>query len=146
MEKMGLNKIREEFLSFFESKDHFRRQSYSLVPENDKSLLLINAGMAPLKPYFAGIETPPSKRMTTCQKCIRTGDIENVGFTDRHGTFFEMMGNFSFGDYFKKEAISWAWEFITEHLHMPVDRLWATVYENDDEAYALWRDMIGMPE
>ena len=95
MEKMGLIKIREEFLSFFESKDHFRRQSYSLVPENDKSLLLINAGMAPLKPYFAGIETPPSKRMTTCQKCIRTGDIENVGFTDRHGTFFEMMGNFS---------------------------------------------------
>ena len=95
MEKMGLNKIREEFLSFFESKDHLRRQSYSLVPENDKSLLLINAGMAPLKPYFAGIETPPSKRMTTCQKCIRTGDIENVGFTDRHGTFFEMMGNFS---------------------------------------------------
>ena len=146
MEKMGLNKIREEFLSFFESKEHYRRQSYSLVPEKDKSLLLINAGMAPLKPYFAGIETPPSKRMTTCQKCIRTGDIENVGFTDRHGTFFEMMGNFSFGDYFKKEAISWAWEFITEHLHMPVDRLWATVYENDDEAYALWRDMIGMPE
>ena len=102
MEKMGLNEIREEFLSFFESKNHFRRQSYSLVPENDKSLLLINAGMAPLKPYFAGLETPPSKRMTTCQKCIRTGDIENVGFTSRHGTFFEMLGSFSFGDYFKE--------------------------------------------
>ena len=146
MEKMGLNKIREEFLSFFESKEHFRRQSFSLVPEKDKSLLLINAGMAPLKPYFAGIETPPSKRMTTCQKCIRTGDIDNVGYTDRHGTFFEMMGNFSFGDYFKKEAISWAWEFVTERLHMPVDKLWATVYENDDEAYNLWKDMIGLPE
>lgn len=146
MEKMGLNEIREEFLSFFESKNHFRRQSYSLVPENDKSLLLINAGMAPLKPYFAGLETPPSKRMTTCQKCIRTGDIENVGYTDRHGTFFEMMGNFSFGDYFKKEAISWAWEFITEHLHMPEERLWATVYQDDDEAYDLWKNMIGLPE
>lgn len=146
MEKMGLNEIREEFLSFFESKNHFRRQSYSLVPENDKSLLLINAGMAPLKPYFAGLETPPSKRMTTCQKCIRTGDIENVGYTDRHGTFFEMMGNFSFGDYFKKEAISWAWEFITEHLHMPEERLWATVYQDDDEAYDLWKNMISLPE
>lgn len=146
MEKMGLNQIREEFLSFFESKNHYRRQSFSLVPENDKSLLLINAGMAPLKPYFAGLQTPPSKRMTTCQKCIRTGDIENVGYTDRHGTFFEMMGNFSFGDYFKKEAISWAWEFITEHLHMPEEKLWVTIYQDDDEAHDLWKNMIGVPE
>lgn len=146
MEKLGLNKIREDFLSFFQSKEHYRRESFSLVPENDKSLLIINAGMAPLKPYFAGLKTPPSTKMTTCQKCIRTGDLENVGFTDRHGTFFEMLGNFSFGDYFKKEAISWAWEFVTEVLKMPVDRLWATVYVEDDEAYGLWRDMIGLPE
>ncbi len=146
MEKIGLNTIRESFLSFFESKGHFRRESFSLVPEKDKSLLLINAGMAPLKPYFAGIETPPSKRMTTCQKCIRTGDIENVGYTDRHGTFFEMLGNFSFGDYFKKDAITWAWEFSTEVLNLPKEKLWATVYENDDEAYKLWNEMVGIPE
>ena len=107
MEKTGLNELREMFLSFYQSKDHYRRQSYSLIPEGDKSLLIINSGMAPLKPYFAGVETPPSKRMTTSQKCIRTGDIENVGYTDRHGTFFEMLGSFSFGDYFKKESIVW---------------------------------------
>ena len=146
MEKLGLNKLREEFLSFFESKGHYRRESFSLVPEGDKSLLLINAGMAPLKPYFAGLKTPPSKRMTTCQKCIRTGDIENVGYTDRHGTFFEMLGNFSFGDYFKEDAIRWGWEFSTEVLKMPEDRLWVTIYEDDDEAYDLWHNMIGVPD
>lgn len=146
MEKTGLNQLREMFLSFFESKDHFRRQSFSLIPESDNSLLLINAGMAPLKPYFGGLETPPSKRLTTCQKCIRTGDLENVGHTDRHGTFFEMMGNFSFGDYFKKEAISWSWEFATEVLRMPADKLWVTLYENDDEAHDLWHNMIGVPD
>lgn len=146
MEKLGLNNIRELFLKFYESKGHYRRQSFPLIPENDKSLLLINSGMAPLKPYFAGIETPPSKRMTTCQKCIRTGDIENVGYTSRHGTFFEMLGSFSFGDYFKKESLVWGWEFITEVLKMPVDRLWATVYEEDDDAYDIWKNIIGMPE
>lgn len=146
MEKIGLNQLREMFLSFFESKEHFRRQSFSLIPESDKSLLLINAGMAPLKPYFSGLQTPPSKRMTTCQKCIRTGDLDNVGHTDRHGTFFEMMGNFSFGDYFKKEAISWSWEFATEILKMPEEKLWVTIYENDEEAHDLWHDMIGVPE
>jgi len=146
MEKLGLNKIRELFLSFYESKNHYRQQSFPLIPQKDKSLLLINSGMAPLKPYFAGIETPPSKRMTTCQKCIRTGDIENVGHTSRHGTFFEMLGSFSFGDYFKEESLTWGWEFITEVLKMPTDRLWATVYEDDDEAYNIWKDIIGMPE
>ena len=146
MEKLGLNEIREMFLSFFESKEHLRHESFSLVPEKDKSLLLINSGMAPLKPYFAGLETPPRKRMTTCQKCIRTGDIENIGYTDRHGTFFEMMGNFSFGDYFKEQSLEWGWEFITKYLRLPEEKVWATVYEDDDEAYALWRDKIGMPE
>ena len=146
MEKLGLNKIRELFLSFYESKEHYRRQSFPLIPEKDKSLLLINSGMAPLKPYFAGLEVPPSKRMTTCQKCIRTGDIENVGFTSRHGTFFEMLGSFSFGDYFKEESLTWGWEFITEVLKMPTDKLWATVYEDDDEAYNIWKNKIGMPE
>lgn len=146
MEKLGLNKIRELFLSFYESKDHYRRQSFSLIPEKDKSLLIINSGMAPLKPYFAGLETPPSKRMTTCQKCIRTGDIENVGYTSRHGTFFEMLGSFSFGDYFKEQSLTWGWEFITQVLKMPTDKLWATVYEEDDDAYRIWKDIIGMPE
>lgn len=146
MEKMGLNELREKFLSFYESKEHYRRQSFSLIPEKDKSLLIINSGMAPLKPYFAGLETPPSKRMTTCQKCIRTGDIENVGYTSRHGTFFEMLGSFSFGDYFKHESLNWGWEFITEVLKMPTDKLWATVYEEDDQAYNIWKDEIGMPE
>ena len=146
MEKLGLNKIRELFLSFYESKGHYRRQSFPLIPEKDKSLLLINSGMAPLKPYFSGLETPPSKRMTTCQKCIRTGDIENVGHTSRHGTFFEMLGSFSFGDYFKEQSLTWGWEFITQVLKMPTDKLWATVYENDDQAYDIWKDIIGVPE
>ena len=146
MEKLGLNQIRKMFLDFYESKDHYRRKSFSLVPEKDKSLLIINSGMAPLKPYFAGLETPPKKRMTTCQKCIRTGDIDNVGQTARHGTFFEMLGNFSFGDYFKKETLTWGWEFITKQLKLPVDRVWATIYEDDDEAFKIWRDVIGMPE
>ena len=146
MEKLGLNKIRELFLSFYESKGHYRRQSFPLIPEKDKSLLLINSGMAPLKPYFSGLETPPSKRMTTCQKCIRTGDIENVGHTSRHGTFFEMLGSFSFGDYFKEQSLTWGWEFITQVLKMPTDKLWATVYENDDQAYDIWKNIIGMPE
>lgn len=146
MEKLGLNEIRKMFLEFFESKGHLVHESFSLVPQNDKSLILINSGMAPLKPYFAGLETPPSKRMTTCQKCIRTGDIDNIGYTDRHGTFFEMMGNFSFGDYFKKQSIEWGWEFITEHLKLPKDKLWATVYLDDEEAYSLWRDDIGLAE
>ena len=146
MEKLGLNTIRAKFLSYFEQQGHYRRESYSLIPESDKSLLLIGAGMAPLKPYFAGLETPPSKRMTTCQKCIRTGDLENVGHTDRHGTFFEMLGNFSFGDYFKKEAIQWGWDFSTNVLKLPPEKLWVTIYEEDEEARTLWRDMIGIPE
>ncbi|MBB6214799.1 alanyl-tRNA synthetase [Anaerosolibacter carboniphilus] len=145
MDKMSLNEIRSKFLSFFESKDHFVRSSFPLVPQNDKSLLLINSGMAPLKPYFMGVDTPPKKRMATCQKCIRTGDIENVGKTARHGTFFEMLGNFSFGDYFKNESIQWGWEFVTEYLRMPVERLWVSVYENDDEAYEIWDKKIGVP-
>ncbi|MGU9538102.1 alanine--tRNA ligase [Clostridium tepidum] len=138
MKKMGLNQIREEYLKFFESKAHLRLPSFSLVPKNDKSLLLINAGMAPLKPYFTGLQVPPSKRITTCQKCVRTGDIENVGKTSRHGTFFEMMGNFSFGDYFKEEIIPWAWEFTTEVLKLPKDKLYVTIYEDDDEAFDIW--------
>ncbi|CAB1243364.1 alanine--tRNA ligase [Clostridium sp. WLY-B-L2] len=138
MEKLGLNQIRELYLKFFEGKGHLRMHSFSLVPKNDKSLLLINAGMAPLKPYFTGLKIPPRKRVTTCQKCIRTGDIENVGKTSRHGTFFEMLGNFSFGDYFKKEIIPWAWEFTTEVLKLPKDRLYVTIYLDDDEAYDIW--------
>lgn len=146
MEKMGLNEIREKFLNFFESKDHYVRPSYSLVPETDKSLLLINAGMVPMKPYFMGIEVPPKKRMVTCQKCIRTGDIENVGKTARHATFFEMLGNFSFGDYFKKESISWGWEFCTEHLKLPTEKIWVSIYEEDDEAFDIWHKEIGFPK
>ncbi|MEW9082236.1 alanine--tRNA ligase [Caldanaerobacter subterraneus] len=145
MEKLGMNEIREKFLSFFESKGHLRLPSFSLVPKNDKSLLLINSGMAPLKPYFTGKETPPSRRVTTCQRCIRTPDIERVGKTARHATFFEMLGNFSFGDYFKKEAIPWAWEFVTEVLKLPVDRLWVTIYEEDDEAFEIWNKIVGLP-
>ena len=145
MEKLGLNEIREKFLSFFESKGHLRLPSFSLVPQGDNSLLLINAGMAPLKPYFTGKETPPSKRVTTCQKCIRTLDIENVGKTARHGTFFEMLGNFSFGDYFKKEVTGWAWEFITKVLQLPEDRLWVTIYQDDDEAFEIWTKNVGVP-
>ena len=139
MEKLGTNKLREMYLEFFEGKGHLRMDSFSLVPKNDKSLLLINAGMAPLKPYFTGVQVPPSKRVTTCQKCIRTGDIENVGKTSRHGTFFEMLGNFSFGDYFKEEVIPWAWEFTTGVLKMPKDKLYVTIYLDDDEAFEIWK-------
>ena len=146
MKKYGLNELRKMYLDFFESKGHLKMNSFSLVPHNDNSLLLINAGMAPLKPYFTGQEIPPRKRVTTCQKCIRTGDIENVGKTARHGTFFEMLGNFSFGDYFKKEAISWSWEFLTEVLEMDPDRLYPSVYEEDDEAFDIWNNMIGIPK
>ncbi len=144
MEKMGLNEIREAYLKFFESKEHLRMKSFSLVPKNDPSLLLIPAGMAPLKKYFTGEEVPPRKRVTTCQKCIRTPDIERVGKTDRHGTFFEMLGNFSFGDYFKEEATAWAWEFLTKDLKMPVDRLWVTIYLDDDEAFDIWTKKVGV--
>ena len=144
MQKLGLNEIREKYLAFFETKGHLRMPSFPLVPKNDPSVLLINAGMTPLKPYFTGKETPPRKRVTTCQKCIRTPDIENVGHTARHGTFFEMLGNFSFGDYFKKEVIPWAWEFITKVMEIPVDRLWVTIYEDDDEAYEIWANDIGV--
>ncbi|MBQ6847616.1 MAG: alanine--tRNA ligase [Clostridia bacterium] len=146
MEWTSLNDLREKYLSFFESKGHLRLGSFSLVPQGDKSLLLINSGMAPMKKYFTGEVTPPSNRVTTCQKCIRTPDLERVGITARHGTFFEMLGNFSFGDYFKNEAIEWAWEFLTKVLEIPAELLWPSVYEEDDEAYALWRDVIGVPE
>ena len=145
MEKLGLNQLRQMFRDFYVSKEHFAGKSASLVPKNDNSLLIINSGMAPLKPYFAGIETPPAKRMTTCQKCIRTGDIENVGITSRHGTFFEMLGNFSFGDYFKDQSLAWGWEFIKDYLKMPLDKVWATVYQDDDEAVEIWKK-LGMPE
>ena len=146
MEWTSLNDLREKFLKFFESKGHLSRGSYPLVPESDKSLLLIVAGMAPLKKYFTGEAEPPRRRMATCQKCIRTNDIEHVGYTARHGTFFEMLGNFSFGDYFKEEALLWAWEFLTQVLEIPADLLWPSVYEHDDEAYAIWRDKIGVRE
>ncbi len=145
MEPLGLNEIRERYLSFFESKGHLRLPSFSLVPKNDPSILLINAGMTPLKPYFTGAETPPCKRVTTCQKCIRTPDIENVGHTSRHGTYFEMIGNFSFGDYFKNEVIPWAWEFLTENLEMPAELLYPSVYEEDDEAFEIWNKVVGVP-
>ncbi len=144
MEWTSLNDLREKYLSFFESKGHLRLPSFSLIPKDDNSLLLINSGMAPMKKYFTGEVIPPRKRVTTCQKCIRTGDIENVGVTDRHGTFFEMLGNFSFGDYFKKEAIPWAWEFCTEVLKMPVEKLWVTIYLDDDEAFEIWTKDVGV--
>ncbi len=146
MKPVSLNDIRKSFLDFFKSKDHLILPSSSLIPQNDKSLLLINSGMAPLKPYFTGQETPPSRRVATCQKCIRTPDIENVGKTARHGTFFEMLGNFSFGDYFKKEAITWAWEYVTEVLCLPRERLWISIYENDQEAFEIWNNSIGVPK
>jgi len=144
MKYMGVNEIREKFLSFFESKNCLRLDSFPLVPKNDASLLLINSGMAPLKPWFTGAETPPRRRVTTCQKCIRTPDIERVGKTARHGTFFEMLGNFSFGDYFKREAIAWAWEFFTEVMEIPKEVLWITVYEDDDEARDIWVNEMGV--
>ena len=144
----GLNELREMFLSFFESKGHLRLPSFPLVPENDPSLLLINAGMAPMKPWFKGEEEPPRRRVCTCQKCIRTGDIENIGHTARHGTYFEMLGNFSFGDYFKHEAIAWTWEFLTDPkwVGLEKDRLYPSVYQEDDEAFNIWRDEVGIPE
>lgn len=145
MKDNGLNSIRKAFRDFYVSKDHYPAKSASLIPKDDKSLLIINSGMAPLKKYFAGLEKPPAKRMTTCQKCVRTGDIENVGITSRHGTFFEMLGNFSFGDYFKEESLTWGWEFITKVLELPTDKLWATVYLDDDQAYEIWKK-LGMPE
>lgn len=144
MKVYGLNELRRMYLEFFESKDHLRLNSFSLVPQNDKSLLLINSGMAPLKPYFTGQEIPPRKRVTTCQKCIRTGDIENVGKTARHLTFFEMLGNFSFGDYFKKEAIAWSWEFLTEVVGLDADRLYPSIYFEDDEAFDIWTKDMGV--
>lgn len=144
MQWTGLNELREKFLSFFESKGHMRLPSFSLIPKDDNSLLLINSGMAPMKKYFTGEVTPPSKRVTTCQKCIRTPDIERVGITARHGTFFEMLGNFSFGDYFKHEATAWAWEFCTKVLEMPVDKLWVTIYQDDDEAFDIWTKEVGV--
>lgn len=146
MKKYGLNELRQMFLDFFESKGHLVKSSYSLVPHNDNSLLLINAGMAPLKPYFTGQEVPPRTRMATCQKCIRTGDIENIGKTARHGTFFEMLGNFSFGDYFKHEAIHWSWEFLTEVVGLEADRLYPSVYLEDDEAFDIWNKEMGIPK
>lgn len=144
MKKYGVNELRQMFLDFMESKGHLVMKSFSLVPQGDKSLLLINAGMAPLKPYFTGAEIPPRRRVATCQKCIRTGDIENVGKTARHGTFFEMLGNFSFGDYFKREAIAWSWEFLTQTVGLDADRLYPSVYEEDDEAFDIWNKEIGI--
>ncbi len=141
----GVNELREMFLNFFESKEHLRLPSFSLIPQNDKSLLLINSGMAPMKPYFTGEVQPPRNRVCTCQKCIRTGDIENIGKTARHGTYFEMLGNFSFGDYFKHEAIAWSWEFLTKVVGLEEDRLYPSIYENDDEAFEIWNKEIGIP-
>ena len=141
----GVNELREMFLSFFESKDHLRLPSFSLIPQNDQSLLLINSGMAPMKPYFKGEVEPPRRRVCTCQKCIRTGDIENIGKTARHGTYFEMLGNFSFGDYFKHEAIAWSWEFLTKVVGLEEDRLYPSIYENDEEAFEIWNKEIGIP-
>ena len=145
MKSYGVNELRKMFLKFFESKGHLKMKSFSLIPHNDNSLLLINSGMAPLKPYFTGQEIPPRRRVTTCQKCIRTGDIENVGKTARHGTFFEMLGNFSFGDYFKNEAIAWSWEFLTEVVGIDENRLYPSIYQDDDEAFEIWNKKIGVP-
>ena len=141
----GVNELREMFLSFFESKEHLRLPSFSLIPQNDASLLLINSGMAPMKPYFTGEVTPPRRRVCTCQKCIRTGDIENIGKTARHGTYFEMLGNFSFGDYFKREAITWSWEFLTKVVGLDENRLYPSIYEEDEEAFQIWNKEIGIP-
>ena len=144
MQYMGLNELREKFLSFMESKGHLRLPSFPLIPKDDNSLLLINSGMAPMKKYFTGEVTPPRSRVTTCQKCIRTPDIERVGITARHGTYFEMLGNFSFGDYFKSEATAWAWEFFTKVLEMPEELLYCSVYEDDDEAVRIWTEEVGV--
>ena len=146
MKPFGLNELREMYLSFFETKGHLRLPSFSLIPRHDPSLLLINAGMSPMKTWFTGEEEPPRHRVTTCQKCIRTPDIENIGKTARHGTYFEMLGNFSFGDYFKREAIHWAWEFLTspEWVGIDPDRLYPSVYLDDDEAWNIWHDEIGI--
>ena len=144
MEWTGLNDLREHFLRFFEGKLHTRLASYPLVPQDDASLLLINSGMAPMKKFFLGLATPPNKRVTTCQKCIRTPDIENVGKTARHGTYFEMLGNFSFGDYFKHEATAWAWEFLTKELAIPAEKLYVSVFESDDEAWDIWVKEVGI--
>ena len=145
MKWTSLNDLRESYLSFFESKGHLRLPSFPLIPHNDKSLLLINSGMAPMKKYFTGEEEPPRRRVTTCQKCIRTPDLDRVGHNARHGTFFEMLGNFSFGDYFKEQAIPWAWEFLTETLEIPADKLWPSIYENDEEAFRIWTEKVGVP-
>ncbi len=144
MKQYGVNELRKMFLEFFEGKEHLVMKSFSLVPHNDNSLLLINSGMAPLKPYFTGQEIPPRKRVTTCQKCIRTGDIENIGKTARHGTFFEMLGNFSFGDYFKHEAIAWTWEFLTQVVGLDPERLYPSIYQEDEEAFEIWNKEIGI--
>ena len=146
MQKYGVNELRRMFLTFFESKGHLAMKSFSLVPHNDKSLLLINSGMAPLKPYFTGQEIPPRKRVTTCQKCIRTGDIENVGKTARTAPSLRCWATFSFGDYFKKESIAWTWEFLTEVVGLDPDRLYPSVYVDDDEAWEIWNKQIGIPE
>ena len=146
MKPYGVNELRKMYLEFFESKEHLKMKSFSLVPHNDNSLLIINSGMAPLKPYFTGQEIPPKRRVTTCQKCVRTGDIENVGKTARHLTFFEMLGNFSFGDYFKRDAIKWSWEFLTEIIGMDPERLYPSIYCEDDEAYEIWTKEVGVPE
>ena len=141
----GLNELREMFLHFFETKGHLRLPSFSLIPQNDASLLLINSGMAPMKPFFTGEQEPPRHRVTTCQKCIRTGDIENVGKTARHGTYFEMLGNFSFGERLKHEAIAWSWEFLTEVVGLEPDRLYPSIYLDDDEAFDIWNKEVGIP-
>ena len=145
MEKFGLNELRERFLAYFESKDHLRLPGFSLIPQNDASLLLINSGMAPMKPFFTGQQEPPRKRVCTCQKCVRTGDIENIGKTSRHGTYFEMLGNFSFGDYFKSESLAMSWEFLTKVLGMDPQRLYPSIYEQDEEAFEIWTKEIGVP-
>ena len=144
MQPESLNTIREKFLNFFESKGHLRLPSFSLIPRNDPSILLINAGMTPLKPYFTGAEKPPAVRVTTCQKCIRTPDIDRVGQTARHGTYFEMLGNFSLGDYFKKEVKPWDWTCCTDILEMPADRLYVSVFQDDDEAFDIWHHTVGL--
>jgi len=141
----GANELRTKFLEFFKSKDHLIMESFPLVPQNDKSLLIINSGMAPMKPYFTGEKTPPAKRVATCQKCVRVIDIEEVGKTSRHNTFFEMLGNFSFGDYFKKEALPMTWEFLTKELGIPEDLLFPSVYYEDDEAFDIWTKQMGLP-